>query len=154
LPVPTLGNCGTFGGTAVTTTGVSRWLHERDPASNREFLVRNALSLACFAIFAVASVAQSLTGWRSEVADSVQHGEGAISFWNYLTTSHFFEATFENWESEFLQMGRFVLLTVYLLQRGSGESKQETDDPRLSRVLVQSFRTGRASSSPSAPSSS
>src|SRR4051812_4699035 len=40
------------------------------------------------------------------------------------------QATFENWESEFLQMGAFVLLTVYLLQRGSGESKQESDDPR------------------------
>ena len=88
------------------------------------------MSLTCFAIFAVALLAQSLTGWRSEVADATQHGQAAVSFWTYLTTSHFYEATFENWESEFLQMGAFVLLTVYLVQRGSGESKQETDDPR------------------------
>ena len=102
-----------------------------DSRSRREgFWSRNALSLACFAIFAVALVAQSLTGWRTSVADATQHGEAAFSYWNYLTTSHFFEATFENWESEFLQMGAFVLLTVYLLQRGSGESKQEGDDPR------------------------
>jgi hypothetical protein len=94
------------------------------------FWTRNALSVACFAIFAVALVAQSLTVWRSEVADAIQHGQAAVSFWTYLSTSHFYEATFENWESEFLQMGAFVLLTVYLLQRGSGESKQETDDPR------------------------
>ena len=48
----------------------------------------------------------------------------------YLTRGHFAEAIFENWESEFLQMAAFVLLTAYLVQRGSGESKQEGDDPR------------------------
>jgi hypothetical protein len=94
------------------------------------FLQRNALALACFAIFAVLLVAQSLTGWRSSVADAVQHGQASFSYWRYLTTGHFAEATFENWESEFLQMGAFVLLTVFLLQKGSGESKQEHDDPR------------------------
>ncbi len=94
------------------------------------FWSRNGLSLACFAIFAVLLVAQSLTGWRTDVADATQHGGSAIGFWTYLTTGHFFEATFENWESEFLQMGAFVLLTVYLVQRGSGESKKEEGDPR------------------------
>ena len=78
---------------------------------------RNALALACFAIFAVLLVAQSLTGWRSAVADAVQHGQASFSYWRYLTTGHFAEATFENWESEFLQMGAFVLLTVFLLRR-------------------------------------
>jgi hypothetical protein len=100
-------------------------------ARRREsFWSRNALSLVCFAIFAALLVAQSLTGWRSDVADALQHGEPEMSYWTYLTTGHFFEALFENWESEFLQMAAFVLLTVYLLQRGSGESKKETDDPR------------------------
>jgi hypothetical protein len=94
------------------------------------FWSRNALSLICFAIFAVLLIGQSITGWRSDVADAAQHGEAAMSYWKYLTTGHFFEATFENWESEFLQMAAFVLLTVYLLQRGSGESKKEADDPR------------------------
>jgi hypothetical protein len=94
------------------------------------FWSRNALSLVCFGIFFVLLVAQSLTGWRSDISDAIQHGGTAMSYWTYLTTGHFFEATFENWESEFLQMGAFVLLTVYLLQHGSGESKQETGDPR------------------------
>jgi Domain of unknown function (DUF6766) len=94
------------------------------------FWSRNALSLACFAIFAVVLVGQSLTGWRSSVADAVQHGEADFSYWTYLTTGHFAEATFENWESEFLQMAAFVLLTAYLIQRGSGESKKEREDPR------------------------
>ncbi|MET0145220.1 MAG: DUF6766 family protein [Ilumatobacteraceae bacterium] len=96
----------------------------------QSFWRRNALSLACFGIFAVLLVAQSITGWRSDIADAIQHGEAAMSYPTYLTTGHFFEATFENWESEFLQMGAFVLLTVYLLQHGSGESKREVDDPR------------------------
>jgi hypothetical protein len=91
---------------------------------------RNSLSITCFAIFAVLLFAQSLTGWRSDVADAVQHGETSFSYWTYLTTGHFAEATFENWESEFLQMAAFVLLTVHLLQHGSGESKKERDDPR------------------------
>ena len=94
------------------------------------FVRRNALSLACFGIFAVLLVAQSITGWRSSVADTVQHGGGEIGYWKYLTTGHFGEATFENWESEFLQMGAFVLLTIFLVQKGSGESKQDRDDPR------------------------
>jgi Domain of unknown function (DUF6766) len=101
------------------------------PTRRRDgFLQRNALSLACFAIFAVFLIAQSLTGWRTAVADAVEHGQDGFTYWRYLTMGHFAEATFENWESEFLQMGAFVLLTVFLVQKGSGESKQEHDDPR------------------------
>ena len=64
------------------------------------------------------------------VADALQHGGIGFTYWPYLTTGHFAEATFENWESEFLQMGAFVLLTVFLVQKGSGESNQDHDDPR------------------------
>ena len=94
------------------------------------FIRRNGLSLACFTMFAIFLVAQSLTGWRADITDSIEHGGQTISYWRYLTTGHFFEATFENWESEFLQMASFVLLTAFLVQRGSSESKQERDDPR------------------------
>ena len=102
----------------------------RNTSRWRGFVARNALSLTCFAIFGVLLVAQSLTGWRTAVADAVQHGGTGFTYWRYLTTGHFAEATFENWECEFLQMGAFVLLTVFLIQKGSGESKQDHDDPR------------------------
>jgi Domain of unknown function (DUF6766) len=106
-------------------------MKREDPESGlRGVWQRNSLSITCFAIFAVLLVAQSLTGWRSAVADAVQHGQSSYGYWTYLTTGHFAEATFENWESEFLQMASLVVLTVYLLQRGSGESKQEHGDPR------------------------
>jgi Domain of unknown function (DUF6766) len=100
------------------------------PRRRDSFWSRNALSLVCFGVFAGLLVAQSFTGWRTDIADALQHGETEMSYATYLTTGHFFEAVFENWESEFLQMAGFVLLTVYLLQRGSGESKKETGDPR------------------------
>ena len=94
------------------------------------FWRRNALSVACLAIFVVFLIAQSLTGWRAAVADAIEHGGSSFGYWHYLTTGQFAEATFENWESEFLQMGAFVLLTIFLLQRGSSESKQDHNDPR------------------------
>ena len=58
----------------------------------------------------------------------MEHGGPEITFTSYLTEGHFVEATFENWESEFLQMFAFVLLTVYLVQRGSPESRPLDDD--------------------------
>lgn len=44
-------------------------------------------------------------------------------------SGHFWQATGENWESEFLQMGAYVLLTKYLFQRGSAESR-DPDEPK------------------------
>lgn len=102
---------------------------ERDGES-AGFARRNALSLVSFGLFAAFLLAQSLTGWRSAVADTLQHGGSEFGYWDYLWTGHFAEATFENWESEFLQMASFVLLTVYLLQRGSAEAKRFAGDPR------------------------
>jgi hypothetical protein len=101
--------------------------------------IRNSkLAFACFGFFALFLVAQSLTGWRAYDADQRQHGEPTVGYLSYLTTGHFVEATFENWESEFLQMAAFVLLTAFLVQKGSAESKPEgggpsDEDPRLHR---------------------
>jgi hypothetical protein len=55
--------------------------------------------------------------------------EPEISYGSYLRSGHFVEATFENWESEFLQMGAYVLLTAFLIQRGSAESR-DPDVPK------------------------
>jgi hypothetical protein len=74
-------------------------------------------------LFVLFLLGQSLTGWHVHNEDAQQHGGHAIGYLRYLSTGHFFEAVFENWESEFLQMGAFVLLTVFLVQRGSAESK-------------------------------
>ena len=83
----------------------------------------NGLALSMFGAFVVFAVLQSVFGWQVRNEDLVQAGQAAQSYWHYLGTGHFAEAIFENWESEFLQMGTYVLFTVYLFQKGSPELK-------------------------------
>ena len=66
---------------------------------------------------------QSVFGWQTHNEELTEFGAAPLSWPAYLTTGHFVESVFENWESEFLQMGAYVLLTAYLVQRGSAESK-------------------------------
>ena len=103
-----------------------------------QFLRDNSLSVACLVLFLVFGVGLALTGHREFNADQVAHGEPTLSFWSYLVDSHFWQALSENWESEFLQMGAYVLLTVFLVQKGSAESKDPdehdaVDDDRADR---------------------
>lgn len=83
----------------------------------------NSLSIVTLGVFLLFLIAQSVSGYRVFQDDQQEHGEQPISYTRYLTSGHFIEATFENWESEFLQMGAYVLLTVALRQKGSAESK-------------------------------
>ena len=122
---------------------------KRSPPS---FLQRNALGLVTFAIFAVLVVAMVLTGHSAYNAEQLEHGSSAVSLGTYLSEGHVWEALFENWESEFLQMGAYVLLTVFLIQKGSAESKDPEkheavdDDPReadLRKEVPWPVRRGR-----------
>lgn len=89
----------------------------------RRRLRENGLALVLFGIFAVVLVGQSLAGWGDYNAEEQDHGQPPVGYARYLTTGHFVEAVFENWESEFLQMGAYVVLTALLVQKGSPESK-------------------------------
>ncbi|HEV2889052.1 MAG TPA: DUF6766 family protein [Frankiaceae bacterium] len=97
----------------------------------RKILRENSLSLALFFLFFTTFlVGQTIAGHREYNADQRSHQEQTVSYGEYLHTAHFGEATFENWESEFLQMGMYVLLTVFLVQKGSAESKDpDKDEP-------------------------
>ena len=91
----------------------------------------HGLLLANLVLFVVFLVGMVLAGVRSFNAEQLEHGASSVSLWGYLHTGDFVEATFENWESEFLQMGMYVVLTAYLFQRGSSESKPiEGDAPQ------------------------
>ena len=104
-----------------------RWLRE------------NALTVAMLGAFVVFLTLQSVFGWQTHNEELSQYGVAPLSWWAYLGSGHFAEAVFENWESEFLQMGGYVLLTAYLVQKGSAESKPEDqadrpeDDPRRAK---------------------
>jgi hypothetical protein len=76
------------------------------------------------ALFLVTFAGQIWSGWFTYNGERVAHGEAKVSLAAYLGSGHFGEATFENWESEFLQMAFYVLLTVWLFQIGSSESKR------------------------------
>ena len=105
----------------------------------RRFLFENSLSLVMLGLFALALTGQTLTGFDVDNKDRVDHDEPPISFSEYLGSGHFVEAVFENWESEFLQMSAYVVLTIFLRQKGSPESRplhgeEPSDkDPRTSR---------------------
>jgi hypothetical protein len=95
----------------------------------RRKLHDNSLSLMALGVFLVLVFLQSITGWRVTNADDAEHHRSTQSYGRYLRSGHFAEATFENWESEFLQMGAYVGLTALLIQRGSPESKKPDGDP-------------------------
>lgn len=93
----------------------------------RKFFHENGLAISAFALFFLFWGAMAIVGFFNYNQQQQEHEQALISFWTYLTTGHFWEATFENWESEFLQMGLFVLLTAFLFQKGSAESKTEEE---------------------------
>ncbi|MEO6235642.1 MAG: DUF6766 family protein [Vicinamibacterales bacterium] len=84
----------------------------------------NGLSIVLFGLFTVTMAGQALTGWSERNGDARSHGNPEVGMAQYLASGHFWEATGENWESEFLQMAMFVYLTIYLRQKGSSESKR------------------------------
>jgi hypothetical protein len=86
-------------------------------------LKENGLTLVLFVLFAVTVIGQILTGWRVNNDERKDEGQPPLTLSSYLTSGHFGEALFENWESEFLQMGLYVALTIFLRQKGCPESK-------------------------------
>jgi hypothetical protein len=99
----------------------------------RRLLRENGLSIVLFSLFIVFWIGQSITGHREYNNEQAEHGEAGISYGQYLLSGHFWEATSENWESEFLQMFGYVILTVFLYQKGSAESKKLGEDEKVDR---------------------
>ena len=106
----------------------------------KRFIKENGLSMVLFGLFFAAFMGgQTWTGYLEHNSEREEHGASELSLRQYIKSPHFLEATMENWESEFLQMGIYVFLTAFLYQKGSAESKSLTEpeevdrDPRLSR---------------------
>ncbi|MCF0054517.1 DUF6766 family protein [Dyadobacter sp. CY356] len=107
--------------------------------SNRQsFFYKNGLGIVALTLFAVALVGQALTGWHEHNSETQQEGGAAIGLLMYLGSGHFISATFENFESEFLQMALYVVLTVGLRQKGSAESKSLDEPEEVDREPVAS----------------
>jgi hypothetical protein len=89
----------------------------------RRAIYSNSLLIVMGLLFLGSWFAHSVTGWSVFNADQLQHGEGTVNWWGYIGTSTFWEQTLQNWQSEFLAVGSMVVLSIYLRQRGSPESK-------------------------------
>ncbi len=98
------------------------------------FLYENSLSLIVTVFIILSLVGQALTGIKVYNDELEQMGHKALTMGEYLGSGHFIEATFENWESEFLSIVSIVVLSIFLRQQGSPESKpvvvpnSETED--------------------------
>jgi uncharacterized protein (DUF486 family) len=90
---------------------VSRWLRE------------NSLTLVFLALFLAALVGQAFVGHADFNHQQVAHQAETVSLGRYLTSSAYWVDVMENWQSEYLQFALFILGTVWLVQRGSTESK-------------------------------
>lgn len=90
----------------------------------KAFLRNNGLSITFLLLFLASIVGQVAFGLQEHNKEQVEDGGTAVTLAEYLTTGHFIQATFENWESEFFQMALFVWFTIFLMQKGSSESKR------------------------------
>jgi uncharacterized protein DUF6766 len=87
-------------------------------------LRENSLTVCFLLFFFGALIAQAIAGHAGFNAEQLQHGGDKISLLTYVVSASYGAAVLENWQSEYLQFTLLILLTVWLLQRGSPESKE------------------------------
>jgi hypothetical protein len=83
----------------------------------------NSLFILMTTIWLLSWFAQSVTGWGEYNAEQITHKEQRVDWLGYVTSAGFWEATLQNWQSEFLAVGSFAVFAIFLRQRGSPESK-------------------------------
>jgi hypothetical protein len=91
------------------------------------------LGIVLLALFLVSWAVQTWTGWREFKAEQREHEQSPAVFGSDGYVWNWAEATFENWQSEFLQLFAMVALTSFLIFRGSAESKD--GDEEMKRAL-------------------
>lgn len=96
----------------------------------RSFVRDNGLTIILLLMFLASLAGHALAGLRFENEQLALHGEPPVGLLTYLTAPHFLSSLFENWESEFLQMSAYVVLTSFLYQKGSSESADPDGAPR------------------------
>ena len=89
----------------------------------RRWVYEQSLTLCFVALFIACVVGQSVAGHRAYNEEQLAHGDDSISYARYVVNSEFGQAVMENWQSEYLQFALFILATIWLVQKGSNESK-------------------------------
>ena len=99
----------------------------------------NGLTIVLLVLFGISVVGQWIAGWDVSLGDAARHHQVGLSLGAYTASPEFLSSIFENWESEFLNMSTYVVLTAILVQRGSAESK-DPDAPRRDDDLTAQAR--------------
>jgi hypothetical protein len=102
----------------------------------------NGLTIVLMLLFAGSILGQWIAGWHVQNEELIRHGEEALSLGAYAVDPEFLSSVFENWESEFLQMSTYVVLTAMLIQKGSAESRDPDDPPRDRNLASQAHKPG------------
>jgi hypothetical protein len=89
----------------------------------RTRIYQNSLLIVMLSVWIGSWFAQSVSGWSAYNAEQIEHRQQTVDWLGYLGSSDFWEATLQNWQSEFLAVGSFAVFAIYLRQRGSPESK-------------------------------
>jgi hypothetical protein len=87
-----------------------------------------SLSITLFALFALTFVAHTISGWFQYAAEQQQHGQQAELLGDDGYIWSWAEWTFQNWQSEFLEVLVLIVLTTYLIHKGSPESKDGDEE--------------------------
>jgi hypothetical protein len=99
----------------------------------KKFFRNNGLSITFFILFLFSLAGQAVTGLKEHNNETIEMGGQPVGLIEYLRSGHFLQATFENWESEFLQMALFLVLSMFLYQKGSSESKDPDKEEEVDR---------------------
>ncbi|MEA3008478.1 MAG: hypothetical protein QOJ91_170 [Sphingomonadales bacterium] len=102
----------------------------------------NGLTIALLLLFLGSIVGQWVSGWMVGNENLARHGQATVSLAAYAVGHEFLSSVFENWESEFLQMSTYVVLTAMLIQKGSAESRDPDDPPRDSDLEAKAHNPG------------
>lgn len=103
----------------------------------------NGLAIVLLSLFAVSVLGHFLTGLAVENEERLKAGLVSLDALAYAGSGAFLSSVFENWESEFLQMWAYVMLTAYLYQRGSPESRDPDGGETRSGERAGDIRTAR-----------
>jgi hypothetical protein len=102
----------------------------------------NGLTIVLMLLFLGSIVGQWISGWMVQNEELARHGEETLSLAAFAADPEFLSSVFENWESEFLQMSAYVVLTAMLIQKGSAESRDPDDPPRDENLATQAHKPG------------
>jgi len=104
----------------------------------RRFASDYGLGIALAAIFLVTMMVHTWSGWMMYASEQMQHSSQPLLWGDdgYIWT--WLENTFQNWQSEFLQMVGTVVLTTFLVHRHSQQSADDMDlmNARVEQILA------------------